>query len=235
MDKLKNASRLVSNEIKWYRVLKYISGMICIAFGVVMMLRSNLGNSSWDTLHYSITLLSGITIGTAMVIVALLFTILVIWLNKDFKFLLMAIPILLVGPLVDLFNDVIFINFHPEQAMMQIVSLIAGLLFLPFGGSLLIISTYPAGVFDEFNLAVMRKLKMKSLVPIRVIMELSAVSLATIFFYMTGETINQSALLPIYGNIGIGTLIFAFTVGILLKFYLKLFERIGLNENQQND
>ena len=81
----------------------------------------------------------------------------------------------------------------------------------------------------------MRKLKMKSFVPIRVIMELSAVSLATIFFYMTGETINQSALLPIYGNIGIGTLIFAFTVGILLKFYLKLFERIGLNENQQND
>ena len=68
MDKLKNASRLVSNEIKWYRVLKYISGMICIAFGVVMMLRSNLGNSSWDTLHYSITLISGITIGTAMVI-----------------------------------------------------------------------------------------------------------------------------------------------------------------------
>jgi len=49
----------------------YLLGTIVISFGVVMMLRSGLGMSSWDTLHYSLHKLFGITIGTATIIVAL--------------------------------------------------------------------------------------------------------------------------------------------------------------------
>ena len=92
-------------------VIIYIGGCIFIALGVVMMLRSDLGISSWDTLHYSLHRLTGITVGTATILVAVLFTLFVTVLNKHFRYFLMAIPIILVGTMIDLFNLIVFVNF----------------------------------------------------------------------------------------------------------------------------
>lgn len=232
MDRIKSSSKSFINELKLHRILKYLFGMISIAVGVSFMLKSNIGNSSWDTLHYSLEQLLGITFGTATICVASVFLVLVVILNKDFKYILMFIPILIVGPLIDITNLIFVIENVPEQLIYKILYFIAGLLLLPLGGASLLISTYPAGVFDEFNVAVVRKLKLKSLVPTRVIMELSAVTTAAILGYFAGFTYNNDFT---FGKIGIGTIIFAITIGILLKTYLKLFERIGLDENQQND
>jgi|LGOV01.1.fsa_nt_gb uncharacterized membrane protein YczE len=225
-NEIKISYNTIVNQLKLNRIIKYLLGMVAISLGVVMMLRSDLGNSSWDALHFSLSNLINITIGTATILVALIFTILVIWLNRNYKFLIMAVPILIVGPMIDLFNDVILIDFEATTIFIRILSLTSGILLLPLGGALLLSSTYPAGVFDEFNLVVMRKLKLKSLVPVRVIMELSAVSAAYIFGLMAGIG---------YGKIHVGTLIFAFTVGVFLKLYLKLFDRIGISENQKTD
>lgn len=227
VSEVKNFIKLVYRER--YRLTKYILGMLFIAIGVSFMLKSNIGNSSWDTLHYSLEHLLHISFGTATIIVALTFTILVIWLNKSFKYLLMAIPIFVVGPLIDMTNLIISSEVIPELIPLKILYFIIGISLLPLGGACLLISTYPAGVFDEFNLAIVRKLKLKSLVPTRVIMELTAVLAAAILGYFAGFEYQDLT----YGKIGLGTLIFATTVGIYLKTYLKLFERIGLNENQQ--
>jgi hypothetical protein len=216
----------LKQEIRWYRVLKYVIGMIFIALGVVLVLRSDLGNSTWDTLHYAISKLCSITIGTATVGVACVFIVLVVWMNKDFKYLFMAIPVFMVGPLIDLFNLVIFESLSPTTFLQQLLLFISGLLLLPLGGALLIISTYPAGVFDEFMLAIMRLTKTKDLIKIRVIMEVSAVSTAFVIGLIAG--IGR-------GKIYYGTLVFAFTMGPIIKIYLKVSERIGLSENQQND
>ena len=214
------------SELKWQRVLKYILGMIFISLGVVLVLRSNLGNSTWDTLHYAISKLLHITIGWSTVLVAMIFVLMVVWMNKNVKYFLMSIPILIVGPLIDLFNDVILVNLEPTMFIHQIILFILGLLLLPLGGSFLIISTYPAGVFDEFMLAIMRIRKSTNLVKIRVIMEVSAVSSAFIIGLLAG--IGR-------GKIYYGTLIFAITMGPIIKIYLKAAERIGLSETKQND
>lgn len=221
----------IMNEIKLSRIIKYVLGMCFIAMGVTFMLKSDIGNSSWDTLHYSLEHLLNISFGTAAIIVAMIFTVLVILLNKNLKYIAMAIPILIVGPLIDLTNIIFNSSVIPEELYIRIIYFILGTSILPLGGAFLLLSTYPAGVFDEFNLAVVRKLKLKSLVPTRVIMELSAVLLAAILGYFAGFEYNSFT----YGKIGIGTLIFAITVGNYLKTYLKIFERIGLNENQQTN
>lgn len=221
----------IKNEIRLSRLLKYLLGMMFIAVGVTFMLKSNLGNSSWDTLHFSLEHLFTISFGTAMIIVALIFTVLVIVLNRSLKYLLMAIPIVIVGPLVDLTNHIFNSTVVPDEPLLRILYFIIGISALPLGGALLLISTYPAGVFDEFNLAVVRRLKLKSLVPTRVIMELTAVALAAILGYLAGFELQGFT----FGKIGPGTIIFAITVGLYLKVYLKIFERIGLNENQQTN
>jgi uncharacterized membrane protein YczE len=204
----------------------YALGGIFIAFGVVFMLRSNMGLSTWDTLHYSLTNLFGIEMGDATIYVALFFTLLIIVLNRDIKYLIMAIPIFGVGILINVINLHVMVDFEPVSLVARILSYLFGLSLLPFGGSLLIISTFPAGVFDEFNLTLMRLLKSNNLVLVRVIMEVTAVLTAFILGAIAGDAI---------GMINIGTIIFSLTVGLFLKTYLTLFERIGLYEFEQND
>lgn len=222
----KERRAILLDKFRWYRVLKYIFGMVFIALGVVLVLKSDLGNSTWDTLHYALSELLQITIGTATIVVAMIFVVLVIVMNKSLKYLFMCIPILVVGPLIDIFNDVIFVNLLPTMFIQQLLLFLLGLLILPLGGALLIISTYPAGVFDEFMLAIMRITKSDNLVKIRVIMEVSAVTAALIIGLLAG--IGR-------GKIYYGTIVFALSMGPIIKIYLKALERIGLSENKQND
>lgn len=208
------------------RVFVYILGFFAIAFGVVFCLRSGIGLSTWDTLHYALHKLMSITIGTATIVVAGTFTVLVIALNKNFKYIFMAIPILIVGPLIDLINLNWMKDFAVSDLYFQIPVYIVGLLLLPLGGALLIISKFPAGVFDEFTLAMMRIFKTKNLIKTRVIIEIAAVLTALIFGLIAGIGLGQ---------ISIGTIIFSLTVGTLLKIYLSFFERVGLYETEQDD
>ena len=152
------------------------------------------------------------------------FTVMVILLNKEIKYIGMTIPIVLVGLLINFFNDQVFVNFVPNSLTIQILTYTLGVTALPFGGSLLIISTFPAGVFDEFMLSMMRLFKTTKLAIIRAIMEMSAVSLAIGLSFTAGER---------FGMVNVGTLIFSLTVGIFIKTYLKLFERVGLYEIEQ--
>jgi len=199
----------------------YVLGCVFIAFGVVMMIRSGLGTSSWDTLHYSLHRLFGMTVGTATIVVAMIFTAFVIWMNRSFRYILMTIPILLVGSLIDLFDLVLLVDFTVTVLWQQIPVFTLGLLLLPLGGSLLIISTFPAGVFDEFMLGLMKMLNTDKLVLVRVIMELSAVTVAVILSFIAGDK---------FGTFNVGTLVFSLLVGTLVKLYLSMWQKIGYYE-----
>lgn len=205
-------------------LLIYFLGSIIISFSVVMMKRSNIGLSSWDTLHFSLNALTGISFGTAVIFVATVFLIFVTIANKDVKYILMFIPIIFVGYVVDLFDLHVFINFMPQHIITQILTYTLGLVLLPFGGSLLIISTFPAGVFDEAMLTFMRLFKTNKMFQVRVIMEISAVALAIILGFIAGIQ---------FGMVNIGTLIFSVSVGMFVKNYLKLFEHFGLYTMEQ--
>jgi uncharacterized membrane protein YczE len=208
------------------RIVLYAIGGAFIALGVTFALRANLGLSTWDTLHYAIHSLFGITVGTATIVVAAAFTIAVIILNNNFKYLIMAIPIVYVGVLIDVINLNLLKDFEVHLLWQQIIVYISALLLLPFGGSLLIISRFPAGVFDEFTLTMMRVLKSNNLIKVRGIIEISAVTAAFIIGLIAGIGLGQ---------IMVGTIVFALLVGTILHQYLHFFERIGWYEIEQND
>ncbi len=211
----------MKTQINLKNTIAYLIGMISIALGVVLMLRSDLGNSSWDSLHYALHMTLPITMGQATIVVAVVVTAIVIIMNKDFKYLLMFIPIFLVGNFIDLFNLVILKDFTVTTLLPQLITFIVGITILPMGGALLIVSTYPAGVFDELMLSISRVLKTSKIVLIRVIMEISAVLLALAIGLIDGFGL---------GKIYYGTIIFAFSVGIFVKYFVKLFERMLHNE-----
>lgn len=202
----------------------YAIGAILISFGVVFMLRSEIGLSTWDTLHYSLHKLTGMKIGDATIWVALVFTVMVIAFNKNIKYIFMAIPIFVVGTLINYINLDLLANLVVDGLIQSVFYFTVGLLFLPLGGSLLIISTFPAGVFDEFTLTMMKVFRTNNLIKVRVIMEISAVTLAIIL----SQIANAG-----FGMFNIGTLISALSVGFILKQYLTIFEKLGLYNNKE--
>ena len=224
---LKLLSKIDNQFVKEHskNILIYAFGMLVIAFGVVMMLKSGRGLSSWDTLHWSLHKLTGITVGWATIFVALSFTAFVTIVNRNWKYILMTIAIFSVGVLIDYFNLDLLESFTPSNVFLEWLVYLIGLMLLPLGGSLLIISTYPAGVFDEFMLTIMRLLKSDKLLKIRVIMESTAVTVAVILSFIAGEK---------FGMLNIGTLIFTVSVGFMLKKYLTLFEKLGLYNSKEH-
>lgn len=189
---------------------------MAIALGVALVVRSELGTSPYDTLHVAIYQTTPLTIGQATILVALLTTFLVMVLQKHIKYLFMAIPIFIVGGFIDLFDVVLLSNFYPEAFITRGILFILSLLLLPLGGALLIISTYPAGVFDELMIALMRLFKTKHMIKLRILIDISFLLIALALTL----SVNQNI-----GSLQIGTFIFILGIGPLLKHYLKIFRR----------
>ncbi|MFP4078909.1 MAG: YczE/YyaS/YitT family protein, partial [Candidatus Izemoplasmataceae bacterium] len=152
----------------------YVMGAMIIAFSVVMLIRSDLGTTPWDVLHVAIATVTPMTVGMATIFVAASITAFIIWVRKSWRYLLMAVPIVLVGIFIDFFNLVLLDEFTPE-GMTQMAAFLAGAALMPLGGVLLVISKYPAGVFEELMLVIMKMLKTRKLIRVRILLELSPV------------------------------------------------------------
>ena len=198
------------------RLIYYIMGSFFIGFGVVLIIKSDLGTSPWDTLHVAISLVTPLTIGMAAQSVALLVTLLVTLSNKKLKYLLMVISILLVGWIIDLFDLIILADYEPT-GMLALITFIIGVIIVPLGGASLLESKFPAGVFDELMLVIMRVANTEKMALTRIILELVPV--------LTALTITWIAFNDI-GSIHVGTLVFVLSVGPLLQYYLKIFRRL---------
>lgn len=206
--------------------LFYPIGGFFIALGANFMVHSKVGSSTWDGLHVSLAALLNIEFGTATIVLASFITVIVMILNKNIKYILMFPPIFYVGFLIIFLEHVLMSQLVVTNLFAGVLMYLAGLLILPFGGSLLIISTLPAGIFDELTLTLMRLFKTNNIVRVRVIMELTAVVLAISIGFISGIG---------FGAIQVGTIIFSLSVGKILKTYLLYFERMNLYEIEQTN
>ncbi len=196
----------------------YLLGALIIAFGVALVLVTDLGPSTWDTLHHAIRSVTPpfLTFGAAMVIVTSILSLFIIVVQKSFRYLFMIVPFLLVGAFLDFFELIVFADFEPE-GWLRFALYAYGLFSVPLGASLHILSRFPAGVYDEFMLAIMKVLGTSRFALVRVIMEASFVLLAVLITgYFKGTL----------GALHFGTLLFVVLSGPLLKFYITLLRRI---------
>lgn len=195
------------------KTIFYIIGMTCIAFGIVILLRSGLGNSAWDTFHYSIAQAFDITLGTANFIVAGSATIYVTLVHKHWKYLLIVIPIISVSILIDLFNLHIILHDYNPTGINAYLAFAVGVIIVPYGASLLVLSTYPAGVYEEVMLVIMRALKTNKVARVRISMELIVVTVAIIIGFSIGIG---------FGAVNVGTIFISLTLGPILQYSLKI-------------
>jgi uncharacterized membrane protein YczE len=195
------------------KTIFYLLGMTLIAFGIVILLRSDLGNSAWDTFHYSISQALGVTMGWANFIVAGSATLVVSYVHKKWRYLLIVIPIVSVSLLIDLFNLHIILNNYNPTGITAYLAFLVGVVIVPYGASLLVLSTYPAGVYEELMLVIMKALNTEKIALVRISMEIIVVALALIIGFSIGIG---------FGVVNWGTIFISFTLGPILQYSLKV-------------
>lgn len=213
------------------RGIIYLLGIIITGLGVNVLLRGALGAGAWDTVIYNLkSLLANrlsinVTLGTVSFFIYLIVLTYVMLYYKKLKFLFVFIPMFGIALAIDFWDIVVFGNFYPEDLYIRFLLYALGIFILTLGLALILVTKYPAMVFDELTLILMKVFKIKSFFTSRMLIELFAILLATIFGFLSGIG---------FGAVNFGSFILALIIGpmisiqlsYLTKYTMPLFDQV---------
>ena len=211
-------------------IIFYLSGFFLIGFGVNLLLRAELGAGAWDTVNYNFqAIFPSLTLGMCSFFFSSIVWGIVLAYRRDARFILMVIPMIFVSLSIDLWDIIILRDCVPSNLTEQFIWALVGVVLLPLALSLVISSHFPGFVFDELMLMLKQVFKAKGVSVIRIGIEVFAIVLATIFWFIADVEMNPSDVSG--ADIGLGsvsylTFIFAFTIGPTMQLYLKVLEKI---------
>ena len=183
------------------RLPRLIVGLLCCGCGVASMVRAGLGLGPWEVLHQGIAERSGLTIGTISILVA--FVVLLGWIP-----LRQALGVGTVSNAVLIgltTNTVLALTEAPDDTGLRVVALGGGILLLGFGSGLYIGAGLGPGPRDGLITGIASRSGGRlSIRLVRTAIELSALALGW----------------ALGGTVGLGTLLFALSIGPLVQFFL---------------
>ncbi len=211
----------------------YIIGVLTIGFSINLMLLSELGAGAWDTPSANGTtffnLILGwewVTLGMISALINTIILLMIIFYRKDLKYLIILIPIIVMGSVIDLWNVLLFDGKDVESMIFQVLFYCIGGLLLPFGLVLVVKSKFPAFVFEEWTF-MLQELTKLSFQKVRIGIELIGVLLGLTFSLLTYFSTSDPDI-TMFGQVGVGTIILAFLIGPLIQFYMKV---LGVKKN----
>lgn len=192
---------LLISEHLGVRLFRLFSGLFLYGSAIALMVRANIGSSPWDVFGQGVSRTFGISFGLATICISGLVLLLWIPLRQRMGFGTVANAVL-VGIFADLALAVLS---TPDQLVLQSLMFLAGLLMLAFASALYIGAGMGPGPRDGLMTGLVRV----SGLPVWVI-RTSIELLVVVVGWLLG------------GVVGIGTLVFALTIGPLVQHALKL-------------
>ncbi len=192
-------------------VLLYVLGVMFAALGINLLLRSDLGAGAWDTVAYALSQLATITVGTASLSVNLIVLLLVMADRRKLKYLIVLIPIFLFGMAIDFWDLIVLAAFHPTLLWIRVLLFASGVVIITLGLAMMVVTTYPAMVYEELTLVLMKRLKIKTFFATRMIIELFALVLAVMIGLLAGIG---------FGKVNVGSVVLAVLIGPIIHFQI---------------
>lgn len=180
------------------RLPRLILGLLALGVGIAMMVEARLGVSPYDVLHQGLADLTGLSFGTVVIVLGLL--VLVLWIPLGQRFGIgTVINTLTIGLIVDA-----CLAWSPDPATLwaRWAYLLGGILIIAFGVGLYIGAGLGPGPRDGLMTGIAAKGYPLWLV--RTGLELTAL--------LAGWSLG--------GDVGIGTVLFAFGIGPVGHFFL---------------
>ncbi len=189
------------------RYLTIFVGLFIVAGGIVFTINANLGVNPWDVLHIGIATQTGLTIGRVIQGIGLLLVAVSYFFGVKI-YVGTVLNMIFLGLFVDLIIAWGYVP-QPDLLWQRIALYISGVIVFGFGVAVYISANLGAGPRDSLMLALTRATKIR-VGTIRTLMEITA---ATIGFFLGGP-------------LGVGTVIFALTVGVFMEVGFSIIRRI---------
>lgn len=188
------------------RLTKLMIGLFIYGLGIACMVDANIGIAPWDVLAQGISVQSGVSYGIASIIVSIL--VLLTWIPLKVK---PGVGSILNAICIGLFTD-LWLPFVPKQTEfgLGILQFAVGMVVVAFATGLYISSNLGMGPRDGLIMGSVRKFN-RPVWQIRTAYE----SLVLALGWLLG------------GQVGLGTLMFAFGIGYLMQTALKFFKAEG--------
>lgn len=138
------------------RFLIYFTGLLVMSFGIVLLIKSDLGATPWDVLHVGLYYRFGLTIGSWSIIVGLIILTIAAIIMKEFPQFGAFLNMLLIGVFIDLY---IFLGIvvTPVALWGKVVMLLAGIMVMGYGMGIYISAQFGTGPRDSLMIALSRK------------------------------------------------------------------------------
>ena len=180
------------------RLPRLVLGLLLCGTGVALMIDADLGLAPWDVLHQGISKHSGIAIGTVAIIVG--FAVLLMWIPLRERYGYgTLLNVVLIGLTIDVLLAVL--PDHPPMAVRVTFLLVGTSLFGPGSGFYI-----GAGMGPGPRDGLMTALAARGY-SVRMVRTVLEVSVLVIGFVLGG-------------SVGVGTLLFAFTIGPNVHYWL---------------
>lgn len=198
------------NSIKarraFLRYLTLFGGLYVVANGIVLTINANVGVNPWDVFHIGIANLTPLTIGRVIQIVGLVLVVVSYFKNVRPN-IGTVLNMIFLGFFVDLIIAWGYIPLPPGLGQ-RAALFVAGVFLYGSGGAIYISANLGAGPRDSLMLALTKASRFR-VGTIRTFMEVTVALLG----YLLG------------GPLGLGTVIFALTVGIFMEFGFAVIEK----------
>ena len=189
------------------RYLTLFIGLFIVANGIVFTINANLGVNPWDVLHIGIANQTGLTIGRVIQGIGLILVAVSYFFGVKI-YVGTILNMIFLGLFVDLIIDWGYVPL-PDLILQRIILYVSGVIVFSFGVAVYISANLGAGPRDSLMLALTRATSIR-IGTIRTLMEITA---AAIGFFLGGP-------------LGIGTVIFALTIGIFMEVGFSVITKI---------
>ncbi len=184
------------------RLPRLVGGLVLCGLGIALMINADLGLGPWDVLHQGINQRTGIPIGTAGILAGA--ALMLVWIPlRERPGLGTFANMILIGVTIDL-----TLLWLPEPSVLwqRLAFLLVGTFLFGPGSGLYIGAGMGPGPRDGLMTAIARR--GPSVRRVRTLIELSALA----------------AGFALGGTVGLGTVLFAVTIGPNVQFFLERFD-----------
>lgn len=189
------------------RLLRLFAGLTAYSVGIALTVQANIGLSPWDVFHDGVALRTGLTFGMASIGVSALIVLLNIALKEPFG-IGTLFNVYYIGFVIDVLMLGGFIK-ESSNSITSLVMMVVGLVLIAFAMVLYMSSGYGAGPRDSL-MVILSKRTGESAGFCRSVVE----GIALLCGWLLG------------GNVGIGTVISVFGIGIVVQI---IFTATGFN------
>lgn len=145
--------RVSAKKFFFGRLLIFLLGTFFLSLGMAVMIRAELGVSTWDVLHIGLSKHTRLSVGTAVVVVGFLLIALKYVLDRKTPRIGTFVNAILIGCF---FNMIQYLNFIPTFAEIwkNVLFLILGVCLMGFGSGMYVSAGIGAGPRDGLTIAI---------------------------------------------------------------------------------